>query len=115
MVALTPISRKPMSLVVPTVAASGAFAGLFVGTAQGSGLMGIVIGAALLAVIALIAMQNIMPERTFRWIILAGFAIAGVLIGGLPALLIGLIFGWFFGWFTYWLYSPDYSFQIAGR
>lgn len=113
MVALTPISRKPMSLVVPTVAASGAFAGLFVGTAQGSGLMGIVIGAALLAVIALIAMQNIMPERTFRWIILAGFAIAGVLIGGLPALLIGLIFGWFFGWFTYWLYEGRYRARLA--
>lgn len=113
MVALTPISRKPMSLVVPTVAASGAFAGLFVGTAQGSGLMGIVIGAALLAVIALVAMQNIMPERTFRWIILAGFAIAGVLIGGLPALLIGLIFGWFFGWFTYWLYEGRYRARLA--
>ena len=36
MVALTPISRKPVGFYVPVVAAAGAFAGLFVGTAQGS-------------------------------------------------------------------------------
>mgnify|MGYP000645720893 CR=1 FL=1 len=113
MAALTPISRKPMSLVVPTVAASGAVAGLFVGTAQGSGFMGVLIGAALLAVIALVVMQNVLPERMFRWIILAGFAIAGAFIGGLPAFLIGALFGWFFGWFAYWMYEGRYRSRVA--
>jgi putative spermidine/putrescine transport system permease protein len=76
-------------------------------------MMGIVIGAALLAVIALVVMQNVLPEQTMRWIILAGFAIAGFLMGGLPALIIGLIFGWLFGWFAYWMYEGRYRGKVA--
>jgi len=49
MAGLTPISRKPLSLVLPSIAAAGAFLGLFVGPANGSGLLGVVIGAALIA------------------------------------------------------------------
>ena len=45
MAALTPIFRKPMKLVVPTVAAAGGLLGLFVGTANGSGFLGVLIGA----------------------------------------------------------------------
>jgi putative spermidine/putrescine transport system permease protein len=113
MVALTPISRKPMSFVVPTVAAAGAVAGIFVGAAQGSSLLGLLVGAALLAVIAVIVMQDILPERMMKWIVAAGFAIAGFILAGLPALIIGALFGWFFGWFAYWLFEGRYRGKVA--
>jgi putative spermidine/putrescine transport system permease protein len=113
MVALTPISRKPMSFVVPTVAAAGAVAGIFVGAAQGSSLLGLLVGAALLAVIAVIVMQDILPERMMKWIVAAGFAIAGCILAGLPALIIGALFGWFFGWFAYWLFEGRYRGKVA--
>ena len=113
MVALTPISRKPMSFVVPTVAAAGAVAGIFVGAAQGSSLLGLLVGAALLAVIAVIVMQDILPERMMKWIVTAGFAIAGFILAGLPALIIGALFGWFFGWFAYWLFEGRYRGKVA--
>ena len=113
MAALTPISRKPASLVVPTVAASGAFAGIFVGASQGSAILGLIVGAVLLAVIAFVVMQDFLPERTMRWIILAGFAIVGLLMGGLPALIIGGLFGWFFGWFSYWMFEGRYRSKVA--
>ncbi|MEN8893168.1 ABC transporter permease [Planktotalea arctica] len=113
MAALTPISRKPASLVVPTVAASGAFAGLFVGTSQGSGFLGVIIGAAALAVIALIVMKEVLPERSMRWVTLAGFAILGFLIGGFVAAIIGALFGWFFGWFAYWIFEGRYRSKVA--
>lgn len=112
MVALTPISRKPMSFVVPTVAASGALAGIFVGAAQGSSILGFLIGAALLAVIAFLVMQDILPERMMKWIITAGFALAGFVLAGLPALIIGALFGWFFGWFAYLLFEGRYRGKV---
>ena len=49
MAALTPISRKPMSLVLPTIAGAGGFLGLFVGASNGSTLIGLVIGAVVVA------------------------------------------------------------------
>ena len=113
MAALTPISRKPASLVIPTAAAFGGFAGIFVGAAQGSAILGVLIGAALLAVIAFLVMKDLMPERVMRWIIFAGFVIVGFLMGGLPAMVIGGIFGWFFGWLSYWLFEGRYRAKLA--
>ena len=54
MAALTPVKPTPASFYVPVVAAAGGFAGIFVGTAQGATLLGLVAGAALLAGIALL-------------------------------------------------------------
>ena len=62
MAALTPISRKPVSFYVPVVALAGAIAGLFVGTAQGSSLLGILLGAVLMGGAAF-AMTQIIKER----------------------------------------------------
>ena len=53
MAMMTPIHRTEVKFYVPVVAAFGALAGLFVGTAQGSGLIGIVVGAILGAAIAM--------------------------------------------------------------
>ena len=106
--ALTPISRTPVSFYVPVVALAGAFAGLLVGTAQGSSFLGIVIGGAILAAAAFVMTQVIKNERAARWAIVVLFALVGALMGGLPAAIIGALFGWFFGWFTFWLYEGRY-------
>ncbi len=80
---------------------------MFVGTSQGSIWMGIVIGAAVLAIIAFVA-TKMLPERPARWGILVLFGVAGFLISALPGLFVGLLFGWFFGWFTFWLFEGHY-------
>jgi len=110
--ALTPIFRTPVTFYVPVVAAAGAFAGLFIGTAQGSGLLGIVAGAALLAVLALAATRLLDNERAVRWGIVVLFTIGGFLIGSTPGLILGLAFGWFFGWFIYWTYEGRYRAKL---
>ena len=108
MTALTPISRTPVSFYVPVVAAAGAFAGLLVGTSQGSSLLGIVIGAALLAVVAFGATTLIKNENASRWAIAVLFLVLGGAIGGLPGGVLGALFGWFFGWFIFWLFEGRY-------
>ncbi len=113
MTALTPISRTPVSFYVPVVAAAGAFAGLLVGTSQGSSLLGIVIGAVLLAVVAFGSTTLIKNERAGRWAIGLLFAILGFAIGGLPGGVLGILFGWFFGWFTFWLFEGRYRRKLA--
>lgn len=113
MAALTPISRTPVSFYVPVVAAAGAVAGLFVGTAQGNTLLGIVLGAAVMAAIAYVVTQVIKLESPSRWGIIALGAVAGFALSGLAAGIIGAAFGWFFGWFTFWLYEGRYRAKVA--
>ncbi|QJF53006.1 ABC transporter permease [Roseobacter ponti] len=113
MVALTPISRTPVSFYVPVVAAAGAFAGLLVGTAQGSSLLGIILGAALMAAVAYVLTQIIREEKAGIWGLTALLAVAGFFMGGIAAALIGAAFGWFFGWFSFWLYEGRYRAKVA--
>lgn len=108
MVALTPISRTPVSFYVPVVAAAGAFAGLLVGTAQGQSLLGLVAGAVALAIIALVITQLMSNEKVSRWGLTLLMLVGGFMIGGLPGGVIGGLFGWFFGWFTFWLFEGRY-------
>ena len=108
MVALTPVSRTEPSFYVPVVAAFGAFAGLLVGTAQGSSLLGLIIGAALMGAIAYLLTQIIKDERICVWGLMVALGIAGFLMGGIAAGLIGAAFGWFFSWLSFWLYESRY-------
>jgi putative spermidine/putrescine transport system permease protein len=108
MAALTPISRKPLSFVLPTVAAAGAFAGLFIGAGNGSAFLGIIAGAAFVALLAWICITLIRNEKTSRWMIAVGLAILGLLTNGVMGLILGALGGWFFGWFIYWLYEGRY-------
>ncbi|MEM1161725.1 MAG: ABC transporter permease [Pseudomonadota bacterium] len=108
MVALTPVERTEPSFYVSVVAAFGALAGLFVGTAQGSTILGILVGAALMAGVAYVLTKVIPDERQGRWALVAMLAIAGFLMGGIAAGLIGAAFGWFFGWLSFWLFESRY-------
>ncbi|MEM6657045.1 MAG: ABC transporter permease [Pseudomonadota bacterium] len=108
MAALTPISRKPMSMVLPSVALAGAFAGVFVGAGNGSVFLGILGGAALIAAVAWVYITVLKNEQLARWINIFGFGIVGFLASGLMGGVLGLLSGWFFVWFIYWLYEGRY-------
>lgn len=97
-----------MSMVLPTVGAAGALAGILVGTANGSGFLGLIIGAAAMAGVAWVFVTMLNNERLGRWIIIGVMAVGGLLLGGAPGLVIGTAFGWFFGWFTYWIFEGRY-------
>lgn len=112
MAALTPIYRKPMSLVAPVVGAAGGLLGLFVGTANGSGMIGILVGAACMAVLAW-AMTTLWDnEKASRWIIFLLLTALGFFFAGIPGLVLGLLSGWFFAWFTFWMYEGRYRAKL---
>ncbi len=112
MAALTPISRKPQSLVLPVVAAAGAFVGLFFGTASGSGLMGMVGGAILTAGLAWVYINLLKNETMARWVSLAVAVVLCFYLGGIPGVVLGVLFGLFFWWFIYWLYEGRYRARL---
>ena len=113
MAVLTPVSRTPVTFYVPVVALAGAVAGVFVGTAQGSTLLGVLGGACLMAVLAYVATQTLPSEKVARWALVVLLAGMGFALGGLVAGIIGALFGWFFGWFTFWLYEGRYRAKVA--
>ncbi len=82
MALVTPISRKPLSFVIPTVGGLGALIGLFIGTSFGSGLVGVVGGAVALMLLALIYITVLRNEKMARWINRLGMAALGLLYGG---------------------------------
>lgn len=97
-----------MSLVLPTVAASGGLLGLFVGTANNSGFLGIVIGAAIVTALAALYIFALKNEQMAKWISILVFVALGYVFGGIPGAILGAIAGWFFHWFTYWMYEGRY-------
>ncbi|WP_422031754.1 ABC transporter permease [Roseovarius sp.] len=104
------VEKKPLSFSVPVVAAAGAFAGIFVGAAQGSIWQGVLAGAVLLAILTYLA-QGILPEsmeKPFRWAMVALFAAGGYVFGEIPGIVVGAIFGLFYGWFIYWIGQGRY-------
>ncbi|WP_170324727.1 ABC transporter permease [Ruegeria arenilitoris] len=108
MAALTPISRKPLSVVLPTVAIAGGFVGMFVGAGQGNVLLGILIGAALMAGLAWVYITVLDNERVARWITVLGLGAIGFFFAGITGLIAGLLVGWFFAFFIFWLYEGRY-------
>ncbi len=102
-----------MSFVVPVMAAAGAFFGIFVGTANGSTLLGFLIGGVLLAAIAAVIMKMDLPEKPVRWGLIVAFSVLGIFLAGIPSAVLGGLFGWFTGWFAYWLYEGRYRAKIA--
>jgi len=108
MAQLTSVSRSAPSFYVSVTAAAGAFAGLLVGTAHGNSLLGLVLGAVLLAATAYAVTHFIPQERIARWAILGVVALSGIYLGGVAGFVVGLGFGWFFGWLIYWLYESRY-------
>ena len=112
---LTPVETKPLSFSLPVIGAAGGFVGLFVGTAHGSGLMGVAIGAVALMLLAYIALAvfGLGQEKITRWGLVALFIIAGVLLAGVPGFVLGLLFSLFFFWFIFWIGEGRYRANLA--
>jgi len=112
---LTPVETKPLSFALPVIGAAGAFVGLFVGTAHGSGLMGVVIGAIALMAFGFVALKafGLGMEKTTRKAMIALFVVIGWLVAGLPGLVLGGLFGWFFSWFIFWIGEGRYRANLA--
>ena len=108
MALVTPISRKPLSFVIPTVGGLGALIGLFIGTSFGSGMTGVIGGAVALMILALIYIIVLRNEKMARWINRLGMAALGFLYGGASGLVLGLFAGQITIWFIYWLYEGRY-------
>jgi putative spermidine/putrescine transport system permease protein len=101
-----------MSLVLPTIAAAGGLLGLFVGTANGSGFMGVLIGAVIVAALGFVYINVLKNEQMSKLISIVIFAALGFTFGGIPGAVIGAVSGWFFHWFTYWLYEGRYRARL---
>ena len=112
MAALTPISRKPLSFVLPTVAAVGAFFGIFVGAGNGSVFLGLIGCAILVAALAWVMITLIQNERVSRIAMALGFGALGLFAGGAMGGVLGLLAGLFFGWFIYWIYEGRYRARL---
>ena len=112
MAVLTPVERTSASFFAPIAAAFGALAGLFVGTAQGSGILGLLIGAAAVAAMAFVA-PNLNNERMARWGIVIIVAVIGFFFAGIAGLIVGAAMGWFFGWLIFWLFESRYRQYLA--
>ncbi|WP_135502517.1 ABC transporter permease [Roseovarius aestuariivivens] len=112
---LTHVERKPLSFTLPVLALAGGFAGLFVGTAQGSALLGVVGGAVLLAILGFVCVTMLdgAKERPARWAITIAMAVAGFLVGSASGAVVGFLFGWFFGWFIYWIGEGRYRANLV--
>ncbi|MHA7875864.1 ABC transporter permease [Roseivivax sp.] len=104
-VVLTDAKTQPLGFTTGVIAAAGAFFGLFVGTAQGSGLLGVVAGGVICGALAVLAMKVLgnEMERGFKWGLIVLFLVAGYLFGGLAGLIVLGLFAWFLGWFVYWI------------
>ncbi|GGG81729.1 hypothetical protein GCM10011415_34170 [Salipiger pallidus] len=114
-VILTPAKKQPLNFTLPVVGAAGAFAGIFIGAANGSSLLGIIGGAILMAALAFVLVQifGTQSEKAVRWGVVALFALVGFLLGAIPGLVIGALFGWFFGWFSYWVGFGRYRVHLV--
>ncbi|MDE4134570.1 ABC transporter permease [Phaeobacter sp. QD34_3] len=111
--ALTPVTNQTPGFTAAVAAGAGAFFGLFVGTAQATGLIGILIGAALLGVLGFVFAGMTDKEKPLRWATFALFLVLGYFLGGLPAAVLGGLFGWFAGWFIFWLATSRYRQHLA--
>ena len=106
--ALTPVTNQTPGFTAAVAAGAGAFFGPFVGTAQATGLIGILVGGAILGVLGFVFAGMTDKEKPLRWATFALFLVLGYLFGGLPAAVVGGLFGWFAGWFIFWLATSRY-------
>ncbi|MEM8581410.1 MAG: ABC transporter permease, partial [Pseudomonadota bacterium] len=112
---LTHVEKKPLGFSLPVIAAAGGFLGIFVGTAQGSTILGLLAGALILAVLGFVCLQMMEGERerTGKWIVRLLAILGGYLVGGFPGLVLGIFFGYFFGWFIYWIGEGRYRANLV--
>jgi len=105
-------STKPevdlIRFVLPLMALAGAAFGFLVGTANGSPLIGTVIGAICGVALAWVLATYVPSKRTGIVATTVLFAIVGLLLAGTGGIVGGLIVGFVLGWLAYWLSTGSY-------
>ena len=112
MASLTPISRKPLLLVLPIVGLVGLLVGLLVGTSNEAGGAGALIGLICFLALSLAALTLPIPEKTTRMATIIVFFGAGWVIANFALALLGGLIGAFTGWFIFWLYEGRYRAKL---
>ncbi|MEO1345510.1 MAG: ABC transporter permease [Pseudomonadota bacterium] len=112
---LTHVERKPMSFTMPVIAVTGSIAGFLVGTANGSGLIGFLAGAAIAAAVAFVCISFLSDgmEKLGRWGLFAVLVAIGTVMGGALGFVVSVLFGAFFQWFIYWIGEGRYRTKLA--
>ncbi|MGB0440326.1 MAG: ABC transporter permease [Paracoccaceae bacterium] len=115
MAVINPERDMPVPFSLGMAAAAGGVFGLFAGTAQGSGILGVLVGALICAGFAYVALVTLgkTKERLARWAILALIGVGGFAFGAMPGLVVGLLFGWFLGWYVFWIGLCRYRITLA--
>ena len=90
----------------------GGSIGLVIGVANGSGLLGLLIGIILVVFISITGISASQNENTMRYTICAFFALAAFYFLGVVGIILGLLVGWFLGWYLYWLYLGRYRIKL---
>ncbi len=96
------------SFVMPLVAAMGAVFGFLTGTANGSGLIGLIGGIIFGAALAYVLVNYVPKHRMGTWGTAAVCAVVGLIFTGFAGLVGGAVLGFIMGWFTYWLAQGTY-------
>jgi len=90
----------------------GAFFGIFIGAAQGSSILGFIIGGLIMAVVAWALITQNIPRNIGQPAVFAVFAFLGGAFGGTAGFVfIGLI-GLFFGWLIYFVGQGRYRARL---
>lgn len=105
------ITTKPPSLygfTMPLMAALAAMFGFVVGNVYAQPWLGAFVGLLLGAGVAALVQANKHRYGAMRWALIAVFAIAGLLAGGVGAGISGIIIGSVLGWAAFWLSTGRY-------
>jgi len=93
---------------LPLMAGAGVLGGYLVGTANGSPLTGVLLGAVVSALLGLVLIKMFPNRMSGRLGSAVVVGLAGLSLAGVSGMVVGVIFGLIYSWFAYWLSSGDY-------
>ena len=112
MAALTVISRKPLSFVLPSMGLLGAVFGILMGMSMGNPGLGIVIGIITSVGFSYFSVLGAAKEKLVRFTLVFLALAAGYFYFGLAGMIAGGLWGWFYGWFVFWLFEGRYRARV---
>ena len=112
MAALTVISRKPLSFVLPSMGLLGAVFGILMGMSMGNAGLGIVIGIITSVGFSYFSVLGAAKEKLVRFSLVFLALVAGYFSLGLAGMIAGGLWGWFYGWFVFWLFEGRYRARV---
>ena len=112
MAALTVISRKPLSFVLPSIGLLGAVFGILMGMSMGNPGLGIVIGIITSVGFSYFSVLGAAKEKLVRFTLVFLALAAGYFYFGLAGMIAGGLWGWFYGWFVFWLFEGRYRARV---